>query len=137
MQELLAQYQQREEAERGGRRGGRVEGGGAAGEASASTSGRTGGGPQRSAPMRGPSGTADSDSDGEGTSSGGGDAASAMEADVSDGGSESWAGEQYEEDHLRGVEGSYLKFAKRLARQPDQCARCVSRGAGWTVRAPG
>ncbi|EFJ42432.1 hypothetical protein VOLCADRAFT_97543 [Volvox carteri f. nagariensis] len=35
----------------------------------------------------------------------------------------SWAGEEYEEDHVRGVQGAYLKYAARLARQPDQCAR--------------
>ena len=36
---------------------------------------------------------------------------------------ESWLGEQYEEDHVRGVDGAYLKYAARLAWQPDQCAR--------------
>lgn len=35
----------------------------------------------------------------------------------------SWAGEEYEKDYLRGVERGYLKFSKRLARQPEQCAR--------------
>ena len=38
----------------------------------------------------------------------------------------SWAPEEYEEDEVRGVAGSYLKFSQRLARQPAQCARCVS-----------
>jgi hypothetical protein len=37
----------------------------------------------------------------------------------------SWAGELYEKDEVRGVERSYLKFSKRVARQPQQCARCV------------
>ncbi|GFR42684.1 hypothetical protein Agub_g3495 [Astrephomene gubernaculifera] len=48
-----------------------------------------------------------------------------MSAGGDDAGSEpgSWAGEEYEEDHVRGVHGAYLKYAARLARQPDQCAR--------------
>eukprot|EP00775_Hariotina_reticulata_P010797 gene10797-10953_t len=29
----------------------------------------------------------------------------------------------YEKDEVRGMERSYLKFSKRLARQPQQCAR--------------
>ena len=36
-----------------------------------------------------------------------------------------WAGEEYEEERVRGMEGSYLKYAARLRRQPLQCVRCV------------
>jgi hypothetical protein len=36
---------------------------------------------------------------------------------------EVWAGEAYEEDQVRGVVPSYMKFSKRLAKQPAQCAR--------------
>jgi hypothetical protein len=54
--------------------------------------------------------------------------ASAADAAAAAGGGEeggSWAGEGYEEDQLRGVERGYLKFSKRLARQPQQLARLV------------
>lgn len=53
-------------------------------------------------------------------------AASSSAAPAAAGSSEdgvSWAGEVYEKDELRGVERGYLKFSKRLARQPEQCAR--------------
>uniref|UniRef100_A0A383VRP2 Programmed cell death protein 2 C-terminal domain-containing protein n=1 Tax=Tetradesmus obliquus TaxID=3088 RepID=A0A383VRP2_TETOB len=52
-------------------------------------------------------------------------AAAASSADAAAAADEggSWAGEGYEEDQARGVERGYLKFAKRLARQPKQCAR--------------
>lgn len=36
---------------------------------------------------------------------------------------ESWAGEAYEKDEIRGVDRSYVKFSKRLARCPQQCVR--------------
>jgi hypothetical protein len=49
-------------------------------------------------------------------------AAAASDA-AGDGEGGSWVGEGYEEDQLRGVERGYLKFSKRLARQPQQCAR--------------
>ena len=35
----------------------------------------------------------------------------------------SWAGEEYEEDQVKGVLPSYLKFANRLQRVPEQCVR--------------
>jgi hypothetical protein len=41
-----------------------------------------------------------------------------------DGGAESWAGEGYEPTQLRGVVRSYVKFSKRVERQPLQCVRC-------------
>lgn len=51
---------------------------------------------------------------------------SAAAADAAAGSTEdgaSWAGETYEKDEIRGVERGYLKFSKRVARQPEQCAR--------------
>lgn len=36
----------------------------------------------------------------------------------------SWAGEEYEPDAVQCMQRSYLKFMKRIARQPQQCARC-------------
>jgi hypothetical protein len=36
---------------------------------------------------------------------------------------ESWGGEVWEEDAVRGVSGSYLRFSKRLALCPDQVVR--------------
>jgi hypothetical protein len=58
-------------------------------------------------------------------------AAAAMCGPAVEGGGESWSGEAYEADAVlappggkRGVVGAaYLKFAKQLARCPDQCAR--------------
>jgi len=41
----------------------------------------------------------------------------------------SWAGEEYEPDNVRCMQRSYLKFMKRLARQPQQCARWVQDAA--------
>ncbi|PNH11466.1 hypothetical protein TSOC_001719 [Tetrabaena socialis] len=58
---------------------------------------------------------------GGGAGRGGSAAAAGPDGGASEG--ECWAGEEYEEDHVRGVEGAYLKFAARLARQPGQCAR--------------
>lgn len=46
---------------------------------------------------------------------------------------ECWAEEGYEEDRARGLDAAYLKFAARLARYPEQCARWVGLG-GRTVR---
>jgi hypothetical protein len=41
-------------------------------------------------------------------------------------GSIGWCDEEYEEESVRGVHPSYLKFSKRLLQRPDQCVRCVS-----------
>ncbi|KAF5832243.1 programmed cell death protein 2 [Dunaliella salina] len=38
-------------------------------------------------------------------------------------GSAGWVGEEYEEDSVRGVQPSYLKFSKRLLQRPEQCVR--------------
>jgi hypothetical protein len=52
-------------------------------------------------------------------------AAAAGSADGAEGdGGVSWAGEEYEPDRVQCMQGSYLKFMKRLGRQPQQCARC-------------
>ncbi len=51
-----------------------------------------------------------------------------MECDSQEGGSEGsvgWTGEEYEEDSVRGVQPSYLKFSKRLLQRPEQCVRCA------------
>jgi hypothetical protein len=51
-------------------------------------------------------------------------AAAAGTADGAEGdGGVSWAGEEYEPDRVQCMQGSYLKFMKRLGRQPQQCAR--------------
>lgn len=51
-------------------------------------------------------------------------AAAAGSADGAEGdGGVSWAGEEYEPDSVQCMQRSYLKFMKRLARQPQQCAR--------------
>jgi hypothetical protein len=58
-----------------------------------------------------------------------------------EGGPEAWAGEGYEPTRLRGVVRSYVKFSKRLARAPRQCARCAGgrgrAGAGGGGRGRG
>ncbi|GLC43497.1 hypothetical protein PLESTM_001479600 [Pleodorina starrii] len=66
---------------------------------------------------------------GRGSEEGSEDGAAAGVPPPGDGGDDmdSWAGEEYEEDHVRGVQGAYLKYSARLTRQPDQCAR-YSRG---------
>ena len=56
------------------------------------------------------------DEEGDEGESGGSEAGSGLVA---------WAGEEYEEERVRGVEGSYLKYAARLRRQPLQCVRCA------------
>jgi hypothetical protein len=43
---------------------------------------------------------------------------------------EAWEGEAYEPGRVRGVVPSYLKFAARLARRPDQVVRCAGTRAG-------
>lgn len=65
------------------------------------------------------------------------DAAAACAPSI-EGGPESWGGEGYEEDGVlaptggkrAGVGAAYLKFSRRLARCPDQCARYR---CGWVV----
>lgn len=52
-------------------------------------------------------------------------AASGGEADAEAGAS--WAGEEYEPDAVQCMQRSYLKFMKRIARQPQQCARCAEK----------
>ncbi|KAF8065777.1 PED1 [Scenedesmus sp. PABB004] len=53
------------------------------------------------------------------------------------GGEEAWGGEGYEKPELRGVERGYLKFSRRLARRPQQCARYALGGALlWPRAAP-
>jgi len=42
--------------------------------------------------------------------------------DESDG-SVGWAGEEYEEEQVRGVLPCYLKYSKRLQQRPEQCIR--------------
>ncbi|GAX77207.1 hypothetical protein CEUSTIGMA_g4653.t1 [Chlamydomonas eustigma] len=37
--------------------------------------------------------------------------------------SAAWAGEEYEEEKVAGLQDSYLKFAARLRRSPEQCVR--------------
>lgn len=44
-------------------------------------------------------------------------------ADAEGEGGASWAGEEYEPDSVSCMQRSYLKFMKRIARQPQQCAR--------------
>ncbi len=62
------------------------------------------------------------------------DAAAAPAAAGGEAGGEAWEGEAYEEDAVLAAEGravagaAFLKFARRLARCPDQCAR-YARGA--------
>lgn len=56
-------------------------------------------------------------------------AAGASNADAEGEAGASWAGEEYEPDNVRCMQRSYLKFMKRLARQPQQCARWVQGGA--------
>ena len=63
------------------------------------------------------SGPMDED-DGEGSD--GGDEAESEDASAS---LTSWGNEEYEEDNVRGLQTSYLKFAARLRRQPLQCVR--------------
>ena len=38
-------------------------------------------------------------------------------------GEEIWAGEKYEPSAVQGVDAGFLKFAKNLRRNPDQCIR--------------
>lgn len=64
------------------------------------------------------------------TSKGGGGGKGAREEE---GGPESWAGEGYEPDQMRGVVRSYVKFSKRVNRQPQQCVRWAP-GAGRAGR---
>ena len=54
---------------------------------------------------------------------GGGGGAGGEEPDVSGGGEEAWAGEEYERPSVRGVSRAQLKFQKRLRRCPQQCVR--------------
>ena len=49
----------------------------------------------------------------------GSDAASNPDSSVP----ESWTAEQYEPDATPSASASYLKFMKRLRRQPEQCLR--------------
>ncbi|GBF91672.1 hypothetical protein Rsub_03976 [Raphidocelis subcapitata] len=52
-------------------------------------------------------------------------------------GPESWAGEGYEPTEMRGVVRSYVKFSKRVARQPLQCARyCPGASPLWPHPTP-
>jgi len=64
---------------------------------------------------------------GTGGTSGGADHNSGATMEVEEeGGSEGsagWVGEEYEEDSVRGVQPSYLKFSKRLLQRPEQCVR--------------
>lgn len=50
-------------------------------------------------------------------------AADAPDEDMASEGSQGWVGEEYEEDNVRGVQPSYLKFSKRLLQRPEQCVR--------------
>ncbi|GLI59884.1 hypothetical protein VaNZ11_001805, partial [Volvox africanus] len=59
------------------------------------------------------------------------------EAEADEAMTSSWAGEEYEEDHVRGVQGPYLKYAARLALYPEQCARYALGGdVLWPLRSP-
>jgi hypothetical protein len=49
--------------------------------------------------------------------------AAAADGDGDGEGGASWAGEEYEPDSVQCMLRSYLKFMKRLGRQPQQCAR--------------
>ncbi|KXZ51815.1 hypothetical protein GPECTOR_11g256 [Gonium pectorale] len=153
---LLEEYERREQQQQqqqqgsasaaGGGAGARQQGtlpaansaSAASGSTSASTScarGRARNALGRDRAAEGGAGESDDD-DGDGGSSladgdgggGGGEAGSDHD---------SWAGEEYEEDHVRGVDGAYLKYAARLARQPDQCVR-YGRGCDvlWPARSP-
>jgi hypothetical protein len=49
--------------------------------------------------------------------------AAAADVDGVGEGGASWAAEEYEPDNVQCMQRSYLKFMKRIARQPQQCAR--------------
>lgn len=77
---------------------------------------------------------------GGGTSQGrraGGGGGGACGKDEDGGGAEAWGGEGYEPTQLRGVVRSYVKFSKRVARQPMQCARyCPGSSPLWPHPSP-
>ena len=105
-QHLLREYQ-RQEGQQGG----------AEAEACTSAIHRARGSARRPENCGGSGKGEESSSDDEGGDegeSGGSEAGSGLVA---------WAGEEYEEERVRGVEGSYLKYAARLRRQPLQCVR--------------
>ncbi|KAG2491055.1 hypothetical protein HYH03_010501 [Edaphochlamys debaryana] len=119
---LLEEYERREAAGRQGQ----PQQGGAGGQAG----GPSGGPQQQPQPGAGPGRRRGGGAGGEGSDSmdeaeGEGEGEGVDDGASSSGGagSEAWGGEEYEEDHVRGVAGAYLKFAQRLARAPEQCAR--------------
>ena len=108
-QHLLREYQRQEGQQQGG----------AETEACTSAIHRARGSEKQSKHATGGSGKGEEssgDDEGDEGESGGSEAGSGLVA---------WAGEEYEEERVRGVEGSYLKYAARLRRQPLQCVRCA------------